>query len=156
LVPFGDDAFRIERGKLLLDSILELKIQSYFLVATLVQQNGTCLARVMVAVVTEKDDFAADLFLQPASSRNFSEQESLWKKSARLLAETNNRVIHGSERASYAGARFRAAKQSLLQDWCENQYGCASNKIIPEVTDVRCREQDEHEHLCKERRKKHR
>jgi hypothetical protein len=51
----------------------------------------------MIAVVTEEDDFSADLFLQAASRRNFSEQESLGKKSARLLAETNNRVIHGSE-----------------------------------------------------------
>jgi hypothetical protein len=38
-----------------------------------VSQNGTCLARVMIAVVTEKDDFAADLLLQPASGHNFSE-----------------------------------------------------------------------------------
>src|SRR5213078_3196260 len=54
VVPFRKDAFGIEWGKLLLDPILELKIQSYFLVAVLVSQNGSCLARVMVAVVTEK------------------------------------------------------------------------------------------------------
>jgi hypothetical protein len=103
-----------------LDSIFELKIQDYFVVAMVVPQNGTCFARVVVAVVTEKDDFSADLFLQLASSRNLSEQKSLGKKSAWLLAEANNRVIHGSERASYAGGGFRAAKQSLLQDRCEN------------------------------------
>jgi len=97
LVPFRKDAFRIERGKLLLDPIFELKIQGYFPVATVVSQNGSCLARVMIAVVTEEDDFSADLLLQPASSHNFSEQESLGKKSARLLAETDNRLIHGSE-----------------------------------------------------------
>jgi hypothetical protein len=56
-----------------LDPILELKIQSYFPVAVVVLQNGSCLARVMVAVVTEKDDFSADLLLQPASRHNFSE-----------------------------------------------------------------------------------
>jgi hypothetical protein len=44
-----------------------------------------------------------------------------------LLAETNNRVIHGSERTSYPGGRFSAAKQSLLQDRSENQHGCAAN-----------------------------
>jgi hypothetical protein len=33
-----------------------------------------------------------------------------------LLAETNNRVIHGSARASYLDGGFRASKQSLLQD----------------------------------------
>jgi hypothetical protein len=56
-----------------LDPILELKIQSYFPVAVLVSQNGICLARVMIAVVTEKDDFSADLLLQSASRHNFSE-----------------------------------------------------------------------------------
>ena len=65
-------------------------------------------------------------------------------------------MIHGSERASYAGGGFRASKQSLLQDRRENQYGRAPNKIIPEVTDVRRREQNEDERLRNERRKKHR
>src|SRR5262245_38748997 len=156
LVPFWKNAFGIERGKLLLDPILELKIQSYFFVGMLVSQNGSCLARVMIAVVKEKNDFAADLLLQMASRRNFSEQESLGKKSVRLLPETNNRLIHGSKRASHASGCFGAAKQSLLQDRRENQYGCASNKIIPEVTDVRRREQNEDERLGEKRRKKHR
>src|SRR5215471_3347132 len=142
LVPFRENAFRIKRRELLLDPILELKIQSYFPIAAVVTQNRSRLARVMIAVVTEKDDFSADLLLQAASRRNFSEQESLGKESARLLAETNNR-IHGSERASYPGGRFRAAKQNLLEDRRENQHGCASNKVIPEVTDVRRGEQDE-------------
>jgi len=103
-----------------LDLILELKIQSDFPVAVLLSQNGACLARVMIAVVTKKDDFSADLLLQPARCHNFSKQETLGEKPAGLLAETNNRVIHGSERASYAGGGFRAAKQSLLQDGREN------------------------------------
>jgi hypothetical protein len=64
----------------------------------------------VIAVVKEQNDFSADLLLQAQSRRNFSEQESLGKKSAWLLAETNNRMIHGSERVSYAGGRFRAAK----------------------------------------------
>jgi len=59
--------------KLLLDPILELKIQSYFPIAVVVLQNGSCLARVMIAVVTEKDDFSAELLLQPAGRHNFSE-----------------------------------------------------------------------------------
>src|SRR5436190_14731603 len=110
LVPLRKDAFRIERRKLFLNPILELKIQSHVPIALLVSQNGSCLARVMIAVVKEKDDFSADLLLQAASRHDFSEQESLGKKPARLLAETNNRVIHSSERASYPGGRFRAAK----------------------------------------------
>src|SRR5919198_383599 len=58
-------------------------------------------------------------------------------------------------RASYPRGRF-AAKQTLLQDRRENQYGRAPNKIIPEVTDIRRREQDEDERLRDERCKKHR
>ena len=139
-MPFRENAFRIERGKLLLDPIRKLKIQSYFPLAVVISQNGTCLTRVVIAVVKEKNDFSADLLLQAASRRNFSEQESLGKKSARLLSETNNRVIHGSARASYPGGRCRAAKQSLLQDRREDQYGRAPNEIIPEVTDIRRRE----------------
>jgi hypothetical protein len=56
-----------------LDPVLELKIQSYFPVAVVVSQNGSCLARVMIAVVKEKDDLATDLLLQAASRHNFSE-----------------------------------------------------------------------------------
>jgi hypothetical protein len=99
-MPFGNDAFGVKGRKLFLNSVFELKIQRCFPVAVLVAQNGTRLARVMIAVVTEEDDFSTDLLLQSASCRNFSEQESLGKKSARLLAETNNRMVHGSARVS--------------------------------------------------------
>ena len=60
-------------GKLLLHSIFELKIQRHFALAAAVAQNGGCLTRVMIAVVKEKNDFSADLLLQPASRHNFSE-----------------------------------------------------------------------------------
>ena len=83
----------------------------------LISQNGSRLARVMITVVKEKDDFSANFLLETSGGQNLSEQKSLGKKSARLLAETNNRVIHRSERASYPSGSFRAAKDSLLQDW---------------------------------------
>jgi len=109
----------------------------------------------MIAVVKEKDNFTADLFLETPCRQNFSEQKSLGKKSARLLAEANNRVIHHSERASYCSVSFRAAKDSLLQDRGQDQHGRASNKIVPEITDIRCSEQEEDERLGKERCEKH-
>src|SRR5436305_15276439 len=65
-------------------------------------------------------------------------------------------MIHGSVRASYTGGGVRAAKQSLLQDRRENQYGRAPDKLIPKVTDIGRREQNEDERLRNERRKKHR
>jgi len=70
----------------------------------------------MITIVKEEDDVSADFVLEPSSRQNFSEQESLRKKSARLLAETDNRLIHGSERVSYPGGSFRVAKHGLLQD----------------------------------------
>src|SRR6266481_4392498 len=112
------------------------------MIAVLVLQNGNRLARVVVAIVKEKDDFSTDLVLEPPRRQNLSDQEPLGKKSARLLAETNNRVIHRSERGSYPTGSLRAEKDSLLQDGRQNQHGCASNKIIPEVTDIRRGEQD--------------
>jgi pyrimidine operon attenuation protein/uracil phosphoribosyltransferase len=120
-----------------LDPIFELKVQGYFLVAVSVSQNGDRLARVMITVMKEKNDFSADLLLKTPDRRNLSEQKSLWKKSARLLAETNNRVIHRPESVSYSGRSVRAAKDGLLQDWRQDQDSCASDKIIPEVSDIR-------------------
>jgi hypothetical protein len=51
----------------------------------------------MIAVVKEKDDFAANFLLETTGGQNLSEQESLRKKAAWLLAETNNRMIHYPE-----------------------------------------------------------
>jgi len=82
----------------------------------LISQNRNRLAWVMIAVVKEKDDFSANFLLEMSSGQNFSNQISFRKKSARLLAETNNRVVHGSERDSCPGGRLRTAKDSLLQD----------------------------------------
>jgi hypothetical protein len=45
----------------------------------------------------EKDDFSPDLFVETPRRDNLSEQKPLGKKSAGLLAKTNDRVIHRSE-----------------------------------------------------------
>jgi hypothetical protein len=139
-----------------LDPILELKIQSCFPVAVLLSQDRDRLARIVIAVMKEKDDFAADLFLKSASCLNLSDQESLWKKSARLLAETNNRLMHRSEEPSYPSGSSSVAKDSLLQQRRQAQHGGAPNKIVPEVTDIGRGEEDEHERLSDERGEKYR
>jgi len=82
-----------------LDPILELKVYRRFLAALLVLHNGNRLSRVMITIVKEKDDFSANFFLETPGRQNLSDQKTLGKKSARLLAETNNRVIHRSERS---------------------------------------------------------
>src|SRR6185295_4756312 len=53
-------------------------------------QNGPRLARVVIAVVIEEDNLAADLFLQAASGLEFGEEEALGEDSAGLLAEADD------------------------------------------------------------------
>src|SRR5262249_15138567 len=89
-----------------------------------------------------------------SGGQNLGNQISLRKKSARLLVETNNRLIHRPRRSSCPGGRFRTAKDGFLQNRRHDQYGRAANEIIPEVTDIRRREEDEHQSLRKERREK--
>src|SRR5437868_8440440 len=110
----------------------------------------------MITIVKEKDNFSANLFLETPGRQNFSDQKPLGKESTRLLAETNNRVIHRSKRVSHRSGSCRAAKDSLLQDGRQDQHGRASNEVVPEVTDVRRSEQDEDKRLRNERREKHR
>src|SRR5260370_7206142 len=109
----------------------------------------------MISNVKEKDDFSANFFLETPGRQNLSDQKTLGKKSARLLAETNNRVIHRSEMVSCPSGSLRAAKDSLLQDGRQDQPGRESNEIIPEVTNTRRREQDKDKRLRNERREKH-
>src|SRR5437588_12091984 len=108
----------------------------------------------MIAVVKEKDDFSANFLLEMSSGQNFGSQISFRKKSARLLAETDDRLIHGSERASCPGGRLRTAKDSLLQSRRYDQDGRPADEILTEITDIRRREQDEHEGLRNERGEK--
>jgi hypothetical protein len=54
-------------------------------------QDGVCLPRIVVAVVAEENDFAANLALQPPGRLDFGKQVALRKKPARLLAKTNDR-----------------------------------------------------------------
>ena len=97
LVPPRQNTFGVERRELLLDPIRELEIYCDIPLVLFVSQNSDRFARIMIAVVKEKDDFAANLLLETSSRHDFSDQKSLGKKSARLLAETNNRVIHASK-----------------------------------------------------------
>jgi hypothetical protein len=59
-------------------------------------KDGFCFARIVVAVVTEENDFTADFALQAAGCLDFCEQEPFREKSAGLLAETNYWGTHGT------------------------------------------------------------
>src|SRR4051812_12911433 len=57
-------------------------------------KNRARLARVVVAVVTEKNNFASDFGLQPPRGPDFGHQKPLGKKPARLLPKTDDRCCH--------------------------------------------------------------
>ncbi len=58
-------------------------------------QNRYRLARIMIAVVKEKHDFASNFLLKLSGGDNLGIEKSFWKKAARLLPETDNRRGHG-------------------------------------------------------------
>jgi hypothetical protein len=51
-------------------------------------QQRSCFSWIVIAVVIEENYFTADLLLQPPGCLDFRDQESLGKKSTRLLAKT--------------------------------------------------------------------
>ena len=75
-------------------------------------ENGLGLARVMVAVVQEKNHLAADLLLQPPCRLDFGGQEAFGEKPAGLLAEANDGLaIHELiTRPGWSGSRVCSAR----------------------------------------------
>jgi hypothetical protein len=80
---------------LLLNLIRELEIQRIFPAGVPFAQHRNRLAAIVIAVMKEEDDLAANLLLQPARGRDFSIEKSLRKKPARLLPEADDRLAHG-------------------------------------------------------------
>ena len=63
------NALEVERRELALELVLEREIELDRLAGLAVAQGGPGLAEVVVAVVAEEDDLAADLGLQPPGRR---------------------------------------------------------------------------------------
>src|ERR1035437_5327740 len=91
VLPTGGNALEMKRGKLPLGFVCECKIEQRRFVGFAMAQDGLCFARIVIAVVTEENDFAADFFLQPPRGLDFCNEEAARKKSAWLLSETNDR-----------------------------------------------------------------
>jgi hypothetical protein len=58
-------------------------------------QDRYRLARIMIAVVKEKHDFATNFLLKLSGGDNLGIEKSFWEKAARLLPETDDRRGHG-------------------------------------------------------------
>jgi hypothetical protein len=59
-------------------------------------QESSRFARIVIAVVEEENNLTADFALQPPPGPDFCQQETFRKKTARLLAETNDGSGHFS------------------------------------------------------------
>jgi hypothetical protein len=55
-----------------------------------VAESGYGFTRIMVAIMIEKDDPAAQFSLQPPGGLDFRKEKAPWKKAARLLAEADD------------------------------------------------------------------
>src|SRR5438270_9978891 len=107
----------------------------------------------MVAVMEEEDDFASDFRLQPSGGHDFRVEESLRKKSARLLAETNHRR-HGLRHAAHRAGRV-VSENCVLQGQAKEQHRPAADHVVPKITDVERGEEHKHEQLGNDGGEKH-
>ena len=71
-----------ERRVFALEFVLECEVERQRLAGFVVAQNRLRLAGIMIAVVEEKHDLAADLLLESPRRRDFRVQKSPRKKSA--------------------------------------------------------------------------
>jgi hypothetical protein len=91
VLPAGGNLFKVKRRKFPLDFVHEGEIQCCRFIGLAMTQDSLRFPRVMVAVVTEKNDLAANFLLQPPGRLDFGKQEPSREKPARLLAETDDR-----------------------------------------------------------------
>jgi hypothetical protein len=94
-MPARKNALCIERRELLLNRVQESEINAMFTTRMSFSQDRYRLARIMITVVKEKHDFAANFLLKLSGGDNLGIEKSFWKKAARLLPETDNRRGHG-------------------------------------------------------------
>ena len=86
------DPLEVERRELALDLVLEGEVERAGLPGLAVPQRGLRLPRVVVAVVAEEDDLAAELGLEPAGREDLGRKEPPREEPARLLAEADDRA----------------------------------------------------------------
>src|SRR5205085_9342693 len=88
------------------------EIEGALVAGALFAQHRDRLARVVIAIVKKENNLAADLALEAAGGDDLREQKSFRKKTAGLLAETNDR------RAHYSNGRDSALRCPNGKDRC--------------------------------------
>src|SRR6202043_3190543 len=132
--------------------VFECEVERHFLAAVSIVQNSRRLARVVVAIVIEKGDRSADLTLEPTGSPDLGQKKSFGEYPAGLLAETDNRVGH----VRSGCACWLSGEYQPLQDGRQQEYGSATNRIVPQVADPGGEKEQEHERLRNEGRAENR
>src|ERR1700738_4617924 len=90
ILPSVGNFFEIERRKSALNTIFKGKVKLRRLKSVPVTQDSSRFAWIVIAVVEEENNFTTDCTLQPSGGPDFRKQKTLWKKSAGLLAKTND------------------------------------------------------------------
>jgi hypothetical protein len=70
-----------------LEFVFEFEVEHLGGVGLAVVEGGAGFAGVVVGIVVEEDDFAADLLLELARGEDFGDEEALGEEAAGLLAE---------------------------------------------------------------------
>ena len=92
-LPVGADALEVQRRELPLHLVVEGEVELERLARLAVAQGRAGLAEVVVAVVAEEDDLAADLRLQPPRRGDLGVEKAPREEAARLLAEADDGVV---------------------------------------------------------------
>src|SRR5207253_8847567 len=77
-MPARKNALGIERRELLLNRVQESKIDAMFTTRMSFSQDRYRLARIMIAVVKEKYDFATNFLLKLSGGDNLGIEKSFW------------------------------------------------------------------------------
>src|SRR6185312_7955020 len=90
-VPVGGDTLGVEGRELALEFADDGEVQVGELTRRAMAQDRACLARIVVAVVAEIHDTAADLRLQASRGPDLGHEEPPREEAAGLLAERDDR-----------------------------------------------------------------
>lgn len=83
-----------------MEFVFEREVKPGRFLGLAMMQEGPGFARIMVAVVVEENDLAAEFRLEPPRRADFRHQEAAWEKAAGLLAEADDRGgAHGRIKA---------------------------------------------------------
>ena len=70
--------------------VFKSEIQDGGFVSSAMAEDGPGFARIVIAVVAEEYNFAAEFGLKPARGLDLGDEETFRKKPARLLSKTND------------------------------------------------------------------